>query len=144
MDFHLDRLLGFPYVTVESCHEIEDNIYLNLRLLNEGINCPRCQKYVDEIHQNRPILVKDLPIFGKPVYLKVPRRQFECKRCKENDRSIRIFISIPPTYKTLQVYLPSSSGDKYRASVSWRASKIWWSKGIFDYVSKQHQKTGNQ
>jgi len=63
MDFHLDRLLGFPYVTVKAVMKIEDNIYLNLRLLNEGINCPRCQKYVDEIHQNRPILVKDLPIF---------------------------------------------------------------------------------
>jgi len=73
-----------------------------LKLLNEGINCPRCQKYVDEIHQNRPILVKDLPNFGKPVYLKVPRRQFECN-VKENDRSIRIFI--PPTYKTLKEYI---------------------------------------
>ncbi|MEG4577075.1 transposase family protein [Microcoleus sp. N3A4] len=30
------------------------------------------------MHQNRPILVRDLSVFGRPVYLKIPRRQFYC------------------------------------------------------------------
>lgn len=40
MDIHLDRLLALPDVTVESCHEMEDDVCLNLRRLNQGINCP--------------------------------------------------------------------------------------------------------
>jgi len=97
-------------------------------------------KYVDEIHQNRPILVKDLPIFGKPVYLKVPRRQFECKRCKRDDRSIRIFIHTADIQNVQKrVYLPSSSGDKYRQVCREEQVKYDEVKGIFDYVSKQHQ-----
>ena len=35
-----------------------------------------------ELHQNRPILIRDLPIFGRIVYLKVPRRQFYCGNCQ--------------------------------------------------------------
>jgi hypothetical protein len=54
--------------------------------------------YICYVHQNRPILVKDLSIFGQTVYLKVPRRllgethaeetsarfhpQFYCAGCK--------------------------------------------------------------
>ncbi|MEG4171633.1 transposase family protein [Microcoleus sp. S13_C3] len=44
--------------------------------------CHHCQNYTEQLHQNRPILVRDLPLFGRPVYLKVPRRQFYCPNCQ--------------------------------------------------------------
>ena len=47
---------------------------LKLRLVNDGINCPNCNEYIHKLHQTRPILVRDLSIFGQVVYLKVPRR----------------------------------------------------------------------
>ena len=75
MDFHLDSLLNFPNVTIVSCQQQEDFIVLKLDFLNEGISCPYCQNYLDDIHQTRPILVRDLAIFGRVVYLNVPRRQ---------------------------------------------------------------------
>ncbi|WP_445243720.1 MULTISPECIES: transposase family protein [unclassified Microcoleus] len=28
------------------------------------------------------MLVRDLPVFGRPVYLKIPRRQFYCSNCQ--------------------------------------------------------------
>lgn len=37
-------------------------------------------RYTEDLHQNRPILIRDLPVFGKVVYLKIPRRQFYCSR----------------------------------------------------------------
>ena len=51
--------------------------------MNEGIHCPHCQSYTDTIHQTRPILVRDLSIFGQPVRLHLPRRQFYCQKCKK-------------------------------------------------------------
>ena len=81
MDFHLDNLLNFPQITVLSCQQKEEFIFLKLELLNEGIVCPHCQTYTDNLHQTRPILVRDLSIFGQGVYLKVPRRQFICPHC---------------------------------------------------------------
>ncbi|NJP11473.1 MAG: transposase family protein [Leptolyngbyaceae cyanobacterium RU_5_1] len=34
------------------------------------------------MHQNRPILIRDLSIFGQTTYLKIPRRQFYCCDCQ--------------------------------------------------------------
>jgi transposase len=83
MDFHLDTLLKLPNVTVFTCRQKLDCIILQLELLNEEIICPHCQKYTDDINQNRPILVRDLSIFGQAVYLQVPRRQFYCPGCQK-------------------------------------------------------------
>jgi transposase len=49
--------------------------------VNEGIICPHCGHYTDDIHQTREVLVRDLPICGRGLYLKVPRRQFLCGQC---------------------------------------------------------------
>lgn len=82
MDFHLDTLLKFPNVTVESCTQELNGVYLKLRFLSEEASCPHCGKLSEELHQNRPILMRDLSIFGQVTYLKVPRRQFYCRDCQ--------------------------------------------------------------
>ena len=81
MDFYLDTLLHLPYVTVESCAEVDDVVVLKLKCLNETINCPHCGTTVKHINQVEFVLIRDLPVFGKPVYLQVPRRQFHCLCC---------------------------------------------------------------
>ena len=92
MDFHLDSLLNFPNVTVSTCQQQKDFIVLKLDFLNEGISCPYCQNYLDDIHQTRPILVRDLAIFGQVVYLQVPRRQFYCRHCQKYPTESLLFV----------------------------------------------------
>ena len=82
MSFHLDYLLDLPGVKVETCTQIEGQIYLRLSVLASGIVCSHCNNYTEELHQNRPILARDLSVFGRSVYLKVPRRQFYCPSCQ--------------------------------------------------------------
>jgi transposase len=84
MDFHLDALLNLPNVTVFSYASELDFIILNLQLISDVIDCPNCHHYTDTLHQVRPILVRDLSIFGRLVYLKVPRRQFYCSHCQKS------------------------------------------------------------
>ena len=82
MNFYLDSLLNLPDVTVESCVHQPGEVHLKLRLLKDKAACPHCQKLSEEIHQNRPISLRDLPVFGRATYLKVPRRQFYCSGCQ--------------------------------------------------------------
>ena len=82
MDFHLDTLLNLPDIVADSYSITLDSIVIKVRLVNDGINCPNCNEYIHKLHQIRPILVRDLSIFGQVVYLKVPRRQFYCTNCK--------------------------------------------------------------
>lgn len=82
MDFHLDTLLKFPNVTVESCTQESNTVCLKLRFLTEEASCSHCKKLSTELHQNRPVMIRDLSIFGQATYLNVPRRQFYCQDCQ--------------------------------------------------------------
>ena len=84
MDFHLDTLLNLPNVIADSYANRLDAIVVKLQLVNAGINCPNCSEYISQIHQTRSVLVRDLSIFGRVVYLKVPRRQFYCSTCRKS------------------------------------------------------------
>ncbi|NER38310.1 MAG: transposase [Oscillatoria sp. SIO1A7] len=83
MDFHLAHLLSFPNTTVETCQYCDNSVVIKITLLNTGIYCPHCDRFTEDINQDRPILVRDLPAFGKKVYLEVPRRQFFCSNCQK-------------------------------------------------------------
>jgi transposase len=59
MSFHLDYLLELPGVSVETCSCIENQFALQLRIVADGMNCPHCGQFTEELHQNRPIGVRD-------------------------------------------------------------------------------------
>jgi len=83
MDFYLDTLLNLPDLTVESCTQEEQQVFLKLRFLNETSDWTHCQNPSDKLHQNRPVLIRDLPISGRAVHLNLPRRQFYCSFCQQ-------------------------------------------------------------
>jgi transposase len=83
MDFHLNSLLNLPNTTIFTCYKEIGFTVIHLQLINEGINCPHCQKYTGTIHQVSHILVRDLSIIGSGVYLKTPRRKFYCNNWKK-------------------------------------------------------------
>ena len=70
MSFHLDYLLDLPGVKVETCTQIEGQIYFRLRALASEIVCPHCNNYTEELHQNRPTLIRDLSVFGRECVLR--------------------------------------------------------------------------
>ena len=82
MDIHLNSLLNLSNTTVFTIHYDTDKICLYLQLDNEGIACPHCHKYTDNLHDTNHILVRDLSVFGQIVYLRVPRRKFYCNHCQ--------------------------------------------------------------
>ena len=100
MDFHLDILLNLPNVTVFTCYQKEGFNILQLSLLNDKIKCNYCDNYREDIHQERPILVRDLSICGQGVYLQVPRRQIYCQHCQKYSTEILDFLEKGRNYTT--------------------------------------------
>ncbi len=142
MNFHLDTLLNLPSVTVETCSYQEDEVYLQLRVLIEGIHCPHCGDYTEELHQNRPILIRDLPVFGRVVYLKVPRRQFYCPKCQRYSTERLEFVSWERRYtqryeENIYQRVQSSSIEQVSREEGLSSEKI---QGIFDHKSKKVKK----
>jgi transposase len=83
MNLNIDDFLNLPQVKILAGGKVSDFWALQLQLTNQGINCPDCEKYLDVVHQTKYILVRDLPICGMEVYLKVPRRRFYCRQCQK-------------------------------------------------------------
>jgi hypothetical protein len=45
--------------------KLKDKFTFDARALASEIVCPHCNNYTEELHQNRPILVRDLSVFGR-------------------------------------------------------------------------------
>lgn len=143
MSFHLDYLLDLPGITVETCSYIEGYVRLQIRIISEGIECLHCGSYTEELHQNRPILVRDLSTFGKAVYLQVPRRQFYCYSCQHYLTEVLEFIDWKRRHtrryeENIYQRIQSSSIEQVSREEDLSADEI---KGMFRYVSEQRKKT---
>jgi transposase len=143
MSFNLNYLLNLPGVRVETCGEIEGMISLKLEILTEGMNCPHCQKYTEELHQNRPVLVRDLPTFGRKVYLQVPRRQFYCNGCKRYSTERLNFCDWKRRHT--QRYEANIYERVQKSSIEQigREEELSYDeiKNIFDHIYQQRKKT---
>jgi transposase len=62
--------------------KLKEKFTCDARVLASEIVCSHCNNYTEELPQNRPILARDLSVFGRSVYLKVPLRQFYCPSCQ--------------------------------------------------------------
>ena len=83
MDFHLDGLLNLPDITIERCIKNNTKTILKVGFLTDYATCPHCQQSRDELHQIRPILIRDLPISGQLIELEIPRSQYYCNNCQK-------------------------------------------------------------
>lgn len=82
MDIYLDTRWHLPHITVDGGNEVDGAVFLKLKCLNETISCPHCGATLERIKQTEIVLIRDLPVFGKPVYFQVPRRQFHGLLCQ--------------------------------------------------------------
>ena len=142
MDFYLDYILDLPGVKVESCTQIDGKILLGLRIVGEGMVCHHCQNYTEQLHQNRPILVRDLPVFGRPVYLKVPRRQFYCPNCQRYPTEKVDFLDIKRRHtqryeQNIYERVKQSSMEQIGREEGLSYDEI---KGIFERTNKHKKK----
>jgi transposase len=146
MDFHLDALLNFPNTTVESCLHQPQQVVMKLRFLHEASDCPHCQKPSDQLHQVRPMMIRDLPVFGQPVQLQVPRRRFYCADCQRYFTETLPFVDWERRYtRRYEDYIYQQVQASSIEQVS-REEDLSWDQvqGIFKHKFNQEKKqTGN-
>lgn len=146
MSFDIEYLLDLPGIRVETCTQVEGKVFLGLSIASEGIVCHNCQTYTDKLHQNRPILVRDLSVFGRTVYLKIPRRQFYCPSCQRYPTEKIDFLDFKRRHtqryeQNIYERVQQSSMEQIGREEGLSYDEV---KGIFDWVMKLKKKTGNQ
>jgi transposase len=142
MYLHLTNLLNLPGVVVESCNNSENSVYFQLSIVAPGIYCLYCRSYTEELHQIRPIVVRDLPACGKKVYLKLPRRQFYCRCCQRYITERLEFIDWHRKYtrryeESIYHQVNNSSIEEVSREQQLTAAQV---KNIFNHVQKSLRK----
>ena len=82
MLFFLENLLKLPKVSIQNVVQEGQEVFLILTCTEEKVECQYCSNVTDKLHQTRHTMVRDLPISGQIVYLKVPRLKFYCQHCQ--------------------------------------------------------------
>ncbi len=117
-------------------------MFFQLSILAKGINCPHCRSYTEELHQIRPIIVRDLPACGQHVYLKLPRRQFYCKGCQRYITEQLKFIDWRRKYTQRyeeNIYLQVNNSNIEQVSKEQHIS-IEQVKNIVNHMSQKRKK----
>lgn len=141
IDISLTKLLNLPGVFVEFCDFRSHDLYFYLQISSNGISCPYCHSYIEDLHQVRPIIVRDLPAFGREVYLHLPRRQFYCKACQRYITEQLEFIQLRRKYTRRfeeKIYSQVSNSNFEQTSREQNIN-IDDVKKIFNYISKQYK-----
>lgn len=142
MNIHFTHLLNLSAVTVESWNSSHESVSFQLSVVAEGTYCPHCCNYTKELHQTRPIVVRDLPVYGKKVYLKVPRRQFYCRVCQRYITERLQFIDWRRKYT--RRYEESIYSQINHANIEQISQQqhlgIEQIKNIFNYISQKQKK----
>lgn len=109
-----EKLLGLQDVDIEKIEEIDNSIHIHCRLEQKMHKCPCCGKSTDKVHDYREQIVKDIPAFGKNIFIHLKKRRYRCscgKRFAEN-------VSFLPRYHRMTNRLPLYIIDKLRNEVS--------------------------
>jgi transposase len=77
----LTQLLDIPNYHVVSAEIETDKITLDIESTSQTAACHHCGKSSKALHERHPRMVRDLPISGKPTYLRFIRRRFFCDDC---------------------------------------------------------------
>lgn len=77
----LTQLLDIPNYYVISAEIETDKITLDIESTSQTTACPHCGKTSKTLHERHRRMVRDLPISGKPTYLRFIRRRFFCDDC---------------------------------------------------------------
>ena len=142
MNSLLNSLLNLPEITVEGSVHVEGYVCLQVKILAGEINCPHCQNSTRELHQSSSILIRDLPTFGNPVYLKVPRRKFYCRKCQRYSTENLDFIDWRREHtqryeSNIYERVQTSSIEQISREEDLSSEEI---QGIFNHVSNQFKK----
>ena len=76
--YFTEKLQGLQDVDIEKLEEIDNSIHINCRLKRKPHKCHCCGKLTDKVHDYREQPIKDIPAFGKHIFIHLNKRRYRC------------------------------------------------------------------
>ena len=78
----LTKCLDLDDVKVASYGFVQEfGLVISIENECQEAECPKCKKKTNRVNRNDSQIIRDLPMMGKTVYLKINRRQMRCQKC---------------------------------------------------------------
>lgn len=79
--YFTEKLVGLQGVLIKNIENNNNFINIFLEMQRKPHKCPCCASETDTIHDYRIQRIKDIPAFGKQVYIFLRKRRYVCKSC---------------------------------------------------------------
>jgi transposase len=84
MQDHVSRLVGLEGFEVKRVIEEGDQLHLEVELVAGAGCCPHCGRASLDVKERPVVRVRDLPIFGRVIYLRWRKRRYRCAGCERS------------------------------------------------------------
>lgn len=109
-----EKLIGLQHIEVEKIEKTENSIHIFCKLKRVLHKCPCCGNTTDKIHDYREQVIKDIPAFGKHLFIHLKKRRYCCS-CGKRFAEKNDFL---PRYHRMTNRLSAYIIDKLRSEVS--------------------------
>ena len=113
--YFTEKLTGLQGLSIEKVEENHKTIHIHCKLERKKHKCPCCGKLTNTIHDYREQVIKDIPAFGKYVFIHIKKRRYRCtcgKRFAEKNKFL-------PRYHRMTNRLSAYIIDKLRDVVTY-------------------------
>ena len=113
--YFTEKLTGLQGLSIEKVEENHNTIHIHCKLERKKHKCPCCGKLTNTIHDYREQVIKDIPAFGKYVFIHIKKRRYRCtcgKRFAEKNKFL-------PRYHRMTNRLSAYIIDKLRDAVTY-------------------------
>lgn len=114
-DHFTRKLIGLQGIVVKNIEEKEGICYIHLEMQRKKQKCPCCGNSTNTIHDYRKQKIKDIPAFGKKVFLILRKRRYRCTSCNKRFLEQNPFL---PRYHRMTNRLAAYVIDKLRYEYS--------------------------
>ncbi len=114
--YFTEKLTGLQGLSIEKVEENQNTIHIHCKLERKKHKCPCCGKLTNTIHDYREQVIKDIPAFGKYVFIHIKKREdiavLAVKRFAEKNKFL-------PRYHRMTNRLSAYIIDKLRDAVTY-------------------------
>ena len=89
--YSIEKLTGLQGIIINNIESNEKEVHIYYELERKPHKCPNCGCVTDCVHDYRVQVIKDIPCFGKFVYIHLRKRRYRCK-CGKGLLKIIIFL----------------------------------------------------
>ena len=77
--YSIEKLTGLQGLIINNIESNEKEVHIHCELERKPHMCPNCGCVTDCVHDYRVQVIKDIPSFGKFVYIHLRKRRYRCK-----------------------------------------------------------------